>query len=97
MQVVEPAAQLLADARVQRAERLVQQQHLRPRRERPCQRHALALPAGELVGIPVRERCQLHQLEQLVHALALRAAFDPLRTDRPNATFSRTVMCRNSA
>ena len=72
MQVVEPRSQLLADASVQSAERLVQEQHLRPRRERPCQRHALALAAGELIGVPVTEGSQADQLEQLVHPLALR-------------------------
>jgi hypothetical protein len=44
----EPAAQFLADLRVQRAKRLVQQQDLPNHREGPRQGHALALAAGEL-------------------------------------------------
>jgi hypothetical protein len=39
---------LLAQLEVQRAERLVEQQHLRAVDDRPGQRDALALAAGEL-------------------------------------------------
>ena len=45
VQAAQPGAQLLADARVERAERLVQQEHLGLDRERARQRHALALAA----------------------------------------------------
>ena len=48
-------AQRHADLGVERRERLVEQQHLRLRRERAGQRHALLLAAGELVGIAVAE------------------------------------------
>ena len=44
----------LADhLRVQRARRLVKAQHVRLQGQRPCDGHALLLPAGELAGIAV--------------------------------------------
>ena len=46
--LAQPAAQLAAHLRVERAERLVEQQHLRLDRQRAGQRDALALAAGEL-------------------------------------------------
>ena len=45
VEAAEPRAQLLADGRVERAERLVEQHHLRLDRERAGERHALALAA----------------------------------------------------
>jgi hypothetical protein len=50
VQPPQPAPQLLAHLGVERAERLVEQQHLRLDRQRAGQRHALALAAGELEG-----------------------------------------------
>ena len=44
VQLAQPAPQVLAHARVERAERLVEQQHARPHRERARERDALALP-----------------------------------------------------
>ena len=43
VQPAEPGAQLVADLGVERTERLVEQQDLGPRRQRPRQRHPLAL------------------------------------------------------
>ena len=65
VQPAQPVAQLLADLRVERAERLVEQQHRRLHRERPGQRHALALAARELRGHPVAELREVHEVEQL--------------------------------
>ena len=48
VQPAQPLAQLLAHLGVERAERLVEQQHLRLGGERARQRDALALAAGEL-------------------------------------------------
>ena len=70
VQPPQPDAQLGAHARVERAERLVEQQHLRLGRERAGERHALPLAAGELRRIAVAEALQLHELEQLVDARA---------------------------
>ena len=70
VQSPQPRAQLLAHLRVERAERLVEQQHLRLHRERPRQRHALALSAGQLRRQTVGELLDVHELEQLVDLLA---------------------------
>jgi hypothetical protein len=48
--LAQPAAQFLAHLGVERAERLVEQQHARLDRQRAGQRHALALAAGKLAG-----------------------------------------------
>ena len=62
VEAAQPVAQLLADLRVERAEGLVEQQHLRLDRERPGQRHALALPARELRRVAVREALELDEV-----------------------------------
>ena len=69
----------LRTLRVERAERLVEQQHLRLHGERARERHALPLAARQLVGVAVGEAVQVDQLEQLVDAgldLVLRALAD---------------------
>ena len=66
VQPAQPDAQLRAHARVERAERLVEQQHLGLGREGAGERHALPLATGELCRVPVAEALQLHELEQLV-------------------------------
>ncbi len=48
VQPAQPFAQLAAHLRVERAERLVEQQHLRLDRQRARQRHALQLAARQL-------------------------------------------------
>ena len=70
VQPAQPAAQLLAHLGVERAERLVEQQHARAHGERAGERDALALAAGKLRGIAVRQPIELHQLEQLLHVAA---------------------------
>ena len=69
VQAPQPRAQLLAHLGVERAERLVEEQHLRVDRERPGKAHALPLAAGELRRVAVRERLELDELEQLADAL----------------------------
>ena len=79
VQAAQPDAQLLAHGRVERAERLVEQQHAGLDRERAGERHALALATGELRGIALGEAAQLHEREQLLDTLAdlgLRALAD---------------------
>ena len=88
--VVEPAqplAQLLADLRVQRTERLVEQQHLGLHRERPGQRHPLPLPTRELGRQPVAELREVDELEQLV---------DPAPRSRPWAACGSPARTRRS-
>ncbi len=66
VQAAQPFAQLGPDTRVESAERLVEQKHLRLDREGAGERHPLALATGELRRIAVTELLQLHQLEQLI-------------------------------
>ena len=70
VQPPQPHAQLLAHGRVERAERLVEQQHARLDGEGARERHALALAARELRRIAVGEAVELHEREQLVDARA---------------------------
>ena len=86
---------LAAQLEVERAERLVEQQHLRVVDQGPGQRDALLLPAGELGRLARGEGRQLHQLERVV-GLRL-AASAALRRLGPKATLSRIVRCGNSA
>ena len=59
----QPAAQFLAHLGVQRAEWLIEQQHLGLHCQRAGQGNALALATGELFGVTVREPVQLHQIQ----------------------------------
>ena len=86
---------LAAQLEVERAERLVEQQHLGVVDQGPGQRHPLLLAAGELGRLAAGEVRHLHQLERLLGALARRPA--TLRRLGPKATLSRIVRCGNSA
>ena len=100
VQPAQPAAQLLPDLGVERAERLVEQQHLRLDGQRARQRDALPLAARELRRIPVAEVVELHELRAApapVADVVVGGRSARGRTRRPNATFSKTVMWRNSA
>ena len=70
VQPPQPAPQALPHLGVQRAKRLVEQQHLGFDRERPGQRHPLPLAAGELRRVAVGQALQMDQLQQLRHAVA---------------------------
>ena len=97
VQPPQPLAQLGADLGVERAERLVEQQHARLDRQRAGERHALALAAGELRRVALLVAGEADDLEQLVDARLRSRAFGRLRIFRPKATLSRTVMCLNAA
>ena len=77
VQPPQPLAQLLADARVECTERLVEKEHIRVDGERAGEAHPLPLAAGELRRIPLRQTGQLHELEQLGDAGADLAARAP--------------------
>ncbi len=62
-----------ARVRVERGQRLVEQQHLRVAAERTGHRDALALAAGEPVRLLAREVPDVQALEQLAHARGVRA------------------------
>ncbi len=57
-------AQLTAEMRVDVRPRLVEQDRLRCRRQRPRERDALLLAAGELVGIALAETAEVDEREQ---------------------------------
>ena len=61
--------EVLAQLRVERAQRLVEQQHARPQHERARERDTLLLAARELVGLAPRELGQVDQLERLADPL----------------------------
>ena len=63
--VAQPAAQVAAHLGVERAERLVEQQHARLDGERAGQRHPLALAARKLGGIALAQAAELHEVEQV--------------------------------
>ncbi len=79
VQAPQPAPQLLAHLGVERAEGLVEQQYLGLHRQRAGQCDALALAAGELRRVAVRQPVELHELQQLHHLVG------DLRVARPLA------------
>ena len=101
VQPAQPAPQLLPHPGVERAERLVEQQHARLDGERARERHALPLAAGELRRIALGEPVELHERRAArARGRGSRASDGRSRrgrTRRPKATFSNTVMWRNSA
>ena len=70
VQAAQPAAQILAHARIQRTEGLVQQQDLGLHGQRTGQRDALLLTTGKLSGKAVCQMRQLHHLQQIAYPLA---------------------------
>ena len=99
LQLAQLGAQPLAQRRVERGERLVEQQRARLAGERARERGALALAAGELVGVAVGERAQLERVEPALDRVAARrrGADCASPASRPKAMFWRTVRCGNSA
>ena len=97
VQPAQPLAQLGADLRVQRAERLVEQQHARLDGQRARQRHPLALAAGELVGVALGVAARGRRCPAAPTCARAIRALGCLRTFSPNATLSRTVMWRKAA
>ena len=101
VQAAQPAAQLLAHLGVERAERLVEQQHARLDGQRAGERDALALAAGELARDSGRRASRAAPARAARTTLSRISASlgRSLRglTRRPKATFSNTLMCRNRA
>ena len=69
VKLAQPLAKLGADARVEGAEGLVEEQHLRLRCERAREPHPLPLSSGELCGVAVPEVLELDEVEELVDPL----------------------------
>ena len=97
---VQPAQlRLQAEARdrVERAERLVHQQHGRVGGERAGEADALALPAGELCGVARRVvRFEPDELEQLARRVARTSPCGQPSRRGTVAMFSPIVMCGKS-
>ena len=94
LQLLELELHLLAELAVERAERLVAQQHRRPDHERAGQRHALLLAARELAGLALLRPVSA----TWARAARPRRSMSRLATSRmrkPKATFSATVRCGN--
>ena len=68
LQIHELELGLLAQFLVQRRQRLIEQQHLRAAHQRPRQRHALPLAAGELVRLALCQPPELHHFKRLLDA-----------------------------
>ena len=88
--------EVLAQAGVERAQRLVEQQHARAQHERAGQRDALLLAARELPGLALLVAGQLHQRERLADA-CVRSALVTFLYLRPKATLSATFRCGKRA
>ena len=88
--------ELLAQLEVERAERLVEQERLRPVHDRARERHALALAAGELRRLAAAVAVEPDERERLAGALPPLARGTFL-TRSPYSTLSWTVMCGKSA
>ena len=87
--------QLDAHLRVERRERLVEQQHAGLDREGAGERDALLHAAGELVRVAVDRVAEPDELEQLADPVGALAPCRCPRTRSPNSTFCRAVMFGN--
>ncbi len=96
----ERAAKLAADLRVERSERLVEEEDARIAGEGSGERDALALAAGKLARVALAEALQLNEFEQLIDAagdVALRRPRARRMTSSPKAMFRSTVIWPNNA
>ena len=84
------ALQLLAGDGVERAERLVEQQHVRIERERARDADPLLHAAGQFVRIMVGEAVESDEPDEALGALAICAA-GSFATSSPKATLRATV------
>ena len=85
--ILEPVAQFLTDLGVDGGKRFIQEQDLGIRRQGPSKGHALALAAGELVGITLLHARQADEVDHFQYALAY-LLFRPLLDFQPKATLS---------
>ena len=96
LDLLELELHLLAQLEVERAERLVEQQRGGLVDERARERDALLLAAGELPGLALLHALEAHRAQR--RATRVRTSSRLTRFTRsPNATFSNTLMCGNSA
>jgi hypothetical protein len=76
VQALDLQLQVLPQLLVERAQRLVHQQDARVEHDRPRDRHALLLAAGELLRIAAFVTAQLHEVEHALHLRPPRRAAD---------------------
>ena len=81
VQAFEFGLHLLPQLQIQRAQGLIQQQHLGAIDQRPRQRHPLPLAAGELGWLALTQAAQRHQLQRLLGAGHAIAAAHPLHLE----------------
>src|SRR3954447_21301025 len=82
--IAQPPSKIFSHFRVQSAEGLVQEQHPRLNRERPRQRHALALSARELGWEALLQPRKLDEVKKLADTpLDLTIRGPPISTARP--------------
>ena len=80
LDLADRAAQVLADASIQRAERFVEEEYARFVRERASDSNALLLAAGQLRRQPLFEAFQRHEPQQLIAAALARGRRHAART-----------------
>ena len=99
VQPPQPSAQFLTHLGVERAERLVEQQHSRLDRERARECDALALPAGELRGIAIGRHSSCTSFNSSCTRRAISASGGRIRADARacRTRRSRTPSCGETA
>ena len=90
-------AHLHAQLGVQVGQRLVEQEHLRIAHDRAPHGHALALAAGELLGLALQQLADIEDAGGILDARARSPSFATFFRRRPKDMFSYTVMCGYSA
>ena len=97
VQLVQMAPDVVAQPRVEVAERLVEQHEFRPRDETARESYTLLLSSAELTGVTVEQPLAVHQLERLVGPTLMQALSFICRALSGYSMFLRTVMCGHSA
>ena len=93
MQLGDLGAHLHAELGVQVGERFVHQEDLRITHDGAAESDALTLAAGERLRLAVEQLLDGQDLRSFTHDACRSHAFGFLRSFRPNAMLSYTVMC----
>ena len=97
MQLGQLGSHLGTELRVQVGQRLVQQEDLRLTDDSTAQRNTLTLTAGQSLRLTVEQVGDVQDPGSLFHAAFRSHPSGVLRSFRPNAMLSYTVMCGYSA
>ena len=90
-------SQFLSDLSIQGAEWLIEQQDFGAGGQGRAKATRCRWPPDNWLRITPAEFFEPDQLQKFMDASSRTLASDHLRTRKPNATFSKTVMCRNKA